>query len=247
MDFLAGSADIRTLLVKGPAAEQALGYSRLSMDVDVLVEPGRFQDLLDLLCAHGFVGDLGAVKESWAHSVEVVSDEWSIAIDVHRWFPGIDVPADRAFEVLWSCAAPVELAGRPCTTVDRPAHAVLIGLHAARNRRGSRKHAEIADAWAALTSSERNEMHRLAADLGAEPVLGIVLEDFSAATSGRVRSRWEARAHKRVLRIWYYRVRDSDNLWRTGREVLRGLRRRRGRRAKSATGSGTRVPRQGPR
>lgn len=227
VDFLARSVDIRTLLIKGPSAEKALGYHRHSVDVDVLVEPERFVDLLDLLREHGFVGDVSLVEDSWAHAVEVVSAEWSVAVDVHRWFPGIEVAPERAFDLLWEHAVSVELAARSCTTLDRPGHALLIGLHAARSRHGSCKRDEVTAAMASLSAEEREAMRHLAKELAAEPVLGIVLEEFSAATTPGVRARWKAVADKQVARIWYHRIRGSRNLWQMGREIVRGLRRRR--------------------
>lgn len=208
IQWVADQAGIRILHVKGPAAENVLDFPRTWSDVDVWVDPARMSDFMAHLEKVGFIAGPKTPNSGWSHSVDMMPGPlWGARADVHRRFPGMAVGDQAAFERLWADRVTLPLAGYPCTTPDRVAHALLIGLHAARSPQGSPKWVEASSAWDALGAEERPRLTRLAADLRAESALGVRWDEFSSYSSDRDREYWAAWAARDATTLWWHRVR----------------------------------------
>lgn len=204
--WVADAAGIRVLHVKGPAAARVLGLRRESSDVDVLVHPVDWLPYLRALEWAGFITQGEAVPTS-GHSVDVISPEWSASVDVHHKFPGIERDAGEAFDILWRDRIAIDMAGVPCSTLDRVPHALIIGLHAARSPEASVKWLEADTAWSGLDDVERSQLVDLVHQLGAAPALGVRFEEFAHYSTEEVRRLWAAFARRDAEAVWWLRLR----------------------------------------
>lgn len=193
VQWVADQAGIRILHVKGPAAEELLGFARTWSDVDVWVDPRRYKDLLKSLEGVGFSVPPVSPSVVWGHSVDLQPGRLGGArVDLHHRIPGMDRPAQGCFDRVWAERTHLNLAGRVCTTPNRVAHALLLGLHGARSPQGSPKWTEADTAWAALGEGELNKLIQLARAVGAEPTLGTRWAPFASHTSQGDRAYWAA-------------------------------------------------------
>ena len=206
--WVADSASIRVLHVKGPAAAEVLGLTRESSDVDVLVHPADWLRYLRALERAGFMTQGDAVPTT-GHSVDVISPEWSASVDVHHKFPGIERDAGEAFDILWDQRVPVDLAGAQCLTLPKVPHALIIGLHAARSPEGTVKWSEADAAWSGLANGERSQLVDLVHQLGAAPALGVRFEEFSHYSTEEIRRLWAAFSRRDAEAVWWLRLRHS--------------------------------------
>lgn len=211
VEYLARSHDVRALHVKGPAAAISLNMQRQSTDVDVMVDPRAAKLFLEVLHAHGFRRVRPAHEGPTGHSVDLLSDHWGMRVDLHLRYPGFGVSDQELFEQLWQGHVTVMIGGWPCRTPDRPAQALLIGLHAARSTPGTLKWLEADTARHNLTQPERQALRAMARDLGAEPVLGTRWRDFSDHATHADRALWAALARKDSAAVWWHRVSSSSN------------------------------------
>jgi hypothetical protein len=109
-------------------------------------------------------------------------------VDVHRFFPGIRLAPEAAFDRLWRDRHSVQIAGHGCPVPSVPAQSLLLILNVARAG-GVNAH-DLAAAWTDASDDRRREIEALAGDLDA-PVA------FAAATGGLERYRDE-----RDYRLW---------------------------------------------
>lgn len=211
VQFIADRAGIRILHLKGAAAAELLRLSRHSSDVDILVHPEEWSRLVSVLETVGFMVHQEAVLAGRGHSVDLVSPCWGAGVDVHHRFPGIEAPADVAFEALWARRTPVRLAGSTCQAPERVAHALLLVLHSARSPENGPKWAEGEFAWQCLSTTERQEFRDLAVVLQAEEALGVRLSDFSEQSTPEMRRLWRARAERDAEAVWWMRLAGSES------------------------------------
>ncbi|GAA1930619.1 nucleotidyltransferase family protein [Nocardioides marmoribigeumensis] len=170
---LAADHDIRALAIKGPTLEElGLRPPRQSLDVDVLVEPGRFDDLLEVLAGAGWSPPAVSATGGHVippHSVSMSHPAWPQEIDVHHYFPGFLAPPEVVFDALWRERATMKVAGQPVRVPSRPAAAAVGLLHLLRG--GERRVAELegllAHLSAALTTPERQQLAVIADATGA--------------------------------------------------------------------------------
>ena len=116
------SSDVgaRVLFIKGPVlTSQGLRELHPSVDVDVLVDPTRVDDLLEALATLG-----GAVQPPGAfilplHSTTLRNPRWGCELDVHNRFPGFLADPSDVFEALWERRTTVRIAHQdiPCPSV----------------------------------------------------------------------------------------------------------------------------------
>jgi hypothetical protein len=132
---VAHGAGIRTLVLKGSFASlQGLREPRPSHDVDLLVEPDRFDDLLAAFARYGWTArpapDFPLLLD--LHSRTLVHSGWNCDIDVHHYWPGFIGDAAETFDHLWqrrqSCAA----AGVQVDTTGEADTALVLALHSLR-------------------------------------------------------------------------------------------------------------------
>ncbi|TQL54750.1 putative nucleotidyltransferase-like protein [Subtercola boreus] len=127
---------VRTLVVKGPAAaRQGLRKPRASSDVDVLVEPHRFEEFVDRLVDAGWQERSAPTTPRIVelHSVTLLNASWPIDLDLHRFWPGFLLEPAEAFDVLWASRVEEEFAGIAVDVPDPPSTALILGLHTLRH------------------------------------------------------------------------------------------------------------------
>lgn len=168
---------VRVLAIKGPIlALQGLRSHSSSVDIDVLVEPGGFDQLRARLEAVGWHDDgvydtPGIVP---IHSVNHRHPSWPCELDVHHWFPGFLADPAEVFDVLWERRTVVSLAGVELPVPDPVAHAALAALHYLRDAAtawGQTKVEDLAARVSRWDERQLRDLSDLAADTGAaEPL-----------------------------------------------------------------------------
>jgi hypothetical protein len=132
---VADSVGARVLLIKGAVATgHGLRAPRLSDDVDFMVDPARFDDVLDRLAELGWGtpgGDLPSVLDV-RHSEAMRHDTWLIELDLHRLFPGFFAGDSVVFEALWADRSTITLAGVNLPAAGLASSIVIAALHALR-------------------------------------------------------------------------------------------------------------------
>lgn len=132
---IAQDAGVRTLVIKGPlVAERGLRPVRTSHDVDLLVDPDRFDALLAAFAEYGWIprptADFPILLS--LHSRTLVHPRWNCDIDVHHYWPGFLAEPHEAFEHLWQRREAMRIAD---VAVDVPSladSALVLALHSLR-------------------------------------------------------------------------------------------------------------------
>ncbi len=186
---LAEEIGVDLLHIKGAAVDPSLrpaGYP--GSDVDVLVRPAHVPELDRAMRQHGWrLYSTFEYGSPFGHAQTYLHDAWGY-IDVHRFFPGIRVRPERAFDLFWSDRHELEIAGIGCQVPSVPAQAVLLVLNAARSRTPGKP--DVGTAWRDAGAERRAEVDALVLDLDARVA-------FAAATGGLERYR-----HERDYRLW---------------------------------------------
>ncbi|WP_404431334.1 nucleotidyltransferase family protein [Microbacterium lacus] len=133
---VAADRGIRILIIKGAGlAHHGLRAPRISADVDVLVDPARFDDFCELLIDEAWrIRPITAVGAEWSgHSVTFIRDDWPCDIDAHRYFPGFLAGAQTAFDALWRDRTTMLLANRSVQIPDRNGSILVAALHHLRD------------------------------------------------------------------------------------------------------------------
>ncbi|MCJ1694913.1 nucleotidyltransferase family protein [Rathayibacter caricis] len=146
-DHLAKSIGARTLAIKGSIAVEH-GYrdgSNVSSDADVIVDPGRFDDLVELLESRGWKRrrEARAPRYFGTHSVSLYKDDWPCDIDVHFRYPGLFADPADAFAVMWERRTVVSVAHRPVTAVDPLLGGIILAVHALRDPERARSRVDL--------------------------------------------------------------------------------------------------------
>ncbi|MCE4027324.1 nucleotidyltransferase family protein [Microbacterium sp. Au-Mic1] len=166
---IARELGVRALSLKGPiAAHYELRAPRASADADVLIEPERFTEYCAALESRGWHTRVGRETPALIpqHSMTYIHADWPCDIDVHWMFPGFFADAADAFDILWSSRQEVSVAHVPVQAPSKAGSAVIMALHAERDRR-SPKHLEERELVSvalreAFTTSERDEFTTIA-------------------------------------------------------------------------------------
>ena len=167
---LAEDHRVDLLHIKGPAIDASLlDGPRESIDADVLVRPSHVPLLLDVMHRHGWSTQYRFEDGSAFEHASTLVHPVLAPVDVHRRFPGIDADASVAFDRLWSQRYAVELAGVRCPVPSMAAQRLLLIVHAARS--GSLRHPDIRRCWDEADDEQRDEVVRLAHDIGASVAL----------------------------------------------------------------------------
>lgn len=188
VQVIADGLGARVLHIKGTMTDPALIDRHFEgTDVDVMVDPAAIPSLHRALLAQGWrVYSTFRNNSSFEHAQTYFHPDWG-HLDVHRRFPGIGIPDDRAFEVLWADRGEARVAGLPCAVPDLTAQAVLLTLNAARAEgRGD----TAARVWDALDEPGRAACRALVGRLDAEVAF--------AAAHGEL----ERFAHRREYLLW---------------------------------------------
>lgn len=189
VQHLADEIGVDLLHIKGVAADASLRPGGdTGSDVDVLVRPDHVARLDAALRRHGWrLYSSFELGSPFGHAQTYVHDVWGY-IDIHRFFPGIRVAPERAFDRLWSGRGTVDIAGVECPVPTVPAQALLLILNAARSTGAERSDVKLV--WEQATPGRRAEIETFVSELDA-PVA------FAASVGGFERYRGE-----RDYRLW---------------------------------------------
>ncbi len=201
-------AGVRSVLLKGPAFGRLLYHdarSRDYADVDLLVDPARLESAEKVLRALDFhrVDPEAAVRQTDASVGGAVgvqgasvprrgSRERQFVIDLHDNLPQCGAHADLVWRALGEHLVVEEIAGSPTATLDRPASALLVALHAAHHGPGWDPGArDLAAAVEMFDLDCWREARALASTLEAEVALGAGLgtSESGASSPGGFRCR----------------------------------------------------------
>lgn len=210
---LAEQCGADVLHVKGPAIDPSLGLgSRQSTDADVLVRPEHIEAFLDVLREHGWrcLSDF-ETGSPFGHAANYFHPAWG-CLDVHRHWPGLGVPPERAFSRLWQNRQLVSIAHRPCPTPDTVAQATIVLLHAARGQ-GTRID-DVEAVWHCADEPRRSAIRALAAELKAEVALAAAIGELDRHAATAERQWWAYWSGPRDSRVreWAARLRAARGL-----------------------------------
>jgi hypothetical protein len=172
---------IRVLLIKGPSLHaHGLRKHRVSRDVDVLVDPRRFEEYCAAIESAGWTErpETFVSARFTVHSRCFSHEGWPCDLDVHRWFPGFLAEPSAVFDALWDRREPLEFAHRACAVPDRIGDILILSLHSLRSSVADRRHrAELEHviATTVLTEKERADAASLALATGCAATLEDVL------------------------------------------------------------------------
>lgn len=158
---------------------------RSSVDADILVRPSHVKRLFAAMAQHRWEMVFRFEDGSAFEHASTWIRPGLCHSDVHRSFPGIGLPAEQAFDVLWADRTTSIMAGQPCPVPSLPAQRLVLILHAVRG--GDLSSPDITRAWGAASADERAEVDALAATLRAEVAL--------AAATGRLEQHRRAREY----------------------------------------------------
>lgn len=180
LDHLAVGRGIRSLLIKGDTlAHYGLREARVSSDVDVLVEPQRFDEFITIVESLGWTEFVETFQSRnfTVHSTTFLHDTWPITLDIHRHYPGFLRPVTHVFDILWGRRATAIFAHRHCQVPDRVSSALFLALHSLRSVSDQARHSEELESLrsADFTADEKAELGRLALDTGSAAPLADVL------------------------------------------------------------------------
>lgn len=192
VQVIADGAGVDILHIKGDAVDAAFrdpgSPGASGTDVDVWVRPAHVGRMHSALRARGWsVYSTFANGSPFAHAQTYLHDTWGY-LDLHRSFPGIEVDAAEAFNVLWAERSATSVAGIDCPVPALPAQALILVLNAARNP--SRGGEDVARAWDEAARPTRAAAEALAVRLQGEVAV--------AAATGRLE---DYRGH-RSYRLW---------------------------------------------
>jgi hypothetical protein len=191
------AAGIRTILLKGPAFDQLLfggARSRTYSDIDLLVDPGYLPAADQLLEHSGFRradresgmnqlmrrGAIAVGALSSAHATAWIRDGDRFVLDVHHTLPHIGAPPASAWRALSAHRVRIMVVDTPAETLDRPASAFVIAVHAAHHGPGwNRARSDLRRACEVLERDCWHAAAQLARELRAEAAMGIGLGTVS--------------------------------------------------------------------
>jgi hypothetical protein len=169
----------RTLLVKGRVADHfGLRPPRSSADVDVLVEPSRYLQVVAALADLGWQPrpEMEASTVLSAHSASLVHPEWPCDIDVHSFFPGLLAGPEVAFDALWDERSVVDGGGIDCSSTGIHGSVIVAALHSLRHVSDDPRYgrelnsaAAVVDSW---SDTQKLQLGALAEATGAAGPMG---------------------------------------------------------------------------
>jgi hypothetical protein len=184
VDYVAASADLQVLFIKGPAATMmGLRENHVSADVDVLVRPEDLDRIVELLGARGWLERPSGVSvvRRYSHSRTLYHPQWNCDIDVHDRFPGIEASPGRAFDTLWLGRQYLVMAAKSVAVPSVPAAVIFQALHSLRAMDELRHQLEYSGLLERVDSSMHQDVLDLAVELKATAALQPLLDDLGVA------------------------------------------------------------------
>jgi len=206
---LAEESRIRLIFIKGPTLHaQGLRTRIHSGDVDCWVEPGSERRFARAMQAWGWKAATSAFTGTRVlHSLTMRANQWSCAVDVHSWFPGMSVSPSEAFDAVYGGAETRTFASTQSLTPSTEFHAVIGSLNVMRPIRGQLPSAEAVATAAEVLRQTGEIVIEPAATVGAEFALAAPLQaafpdqrlDLSNAT---VPPDWAWRLERSAVRAY---------------------------------------------
>lgn len=221
---IADGSGIDILHIKGPTVDPSLwrvvsdqdgerAVARTSSDADVLVRPSHVGRFLAGATEHGWIQQTSFEGGSaFGHAMGLYHPKLG-SCDVHRYFPGIDIDTEAAFDLLWHDHHTVTLGHVECHVPTVACQRLLLLLHAART--GGHSHPDVEACWNRATPAEREDVLALARAGNAEVPLAAALgtlEDYR---------------HDPRYRLWRHFSSNEDSRlgeWRGRFEAARSIR-----------------------
>ena len=122
---------IRALLIKGESlSHHGLRLQRASADVDILIEPTRFDEAcLRIEAANWRARPIPLINSRVSeHSRTYLHDEWPCDLDLHRHFPGFLAEPATVFDELWKRRTPLTLGAVQVDIPDRMSSLAVLVL-----------------------------------------------------------------------------------------------------------------------
>ena len=222
VQVIAEDHDIDLLHIKGPAIDHSLqripgagdaSTIRLSADADVLVRPEHVTRLSEALSRHGWRRHFDFDDGSpFGHAATWGHDRVGF-LDVHRFFPGIELDPPTAFETLWQDRGRQAIAGITCDVPALTAQRLIMIVHAARGR-GLRDRSDIDVAWTAVTEVDRQAVEALAEKLDARVALYAGTGRLAELQDAHSYPLWRELTHPSpsLLSMWWARVRAEPDM-----------------------------------
>lgn len=219
------------LHIKGAALDESLRHmteadgsmsTRLSADADVLVRPAHIRLLSEALSQHGWRRHFDFEDGSaFAHAATWFHHRVGF-LDVHRYFPGIELDPAEAFDVLWRRRDRYDIAGILCEVPEITAQRLIMIVHAARGVR-SRDVSDIEAAWGAVTEDDREAIEALAGELRARVALYAGTGRLDQLEDEHSYPLWRelSSPSQSLVSIWWVRVRAEPDLVSGVRKGLR--------------------------
>jgi hypothetical protein len=178
---LAARSGVRALVIKGPLmAVQGLRRERDSGDVDLWVDPSRWEEFGGLLEGYGWSrvqNDRPGILPDHARTMR--HERWACELDLHDRFPGFFADPADVFDRLWELRTHERLAGAEVTTATRAGNAAVLALHLLRDLRPGAVHDEYAfliEVTKGFTAEEQLVLRELVASCGANETLAPFLD-----------------------------------------------------------------------
>ncbi|WP_164233024.1 nucleotidyltransferase family protein [Microbacterium hydrocarbonoxydans] len=221
IQVIARDVGIRLLHIKGGTVDPQVRTGRRGgSDVDVIADPRRVPTLHAELVRQGWVVYSSFLEGSpFGHAQTYRHPEWGY-LDLHRRFPGVRIPDEDAFDLLWADRASYAAAGIDCVTPSVDAQAVLFVLNAARDVDALGE--EAASLWRRQDEEERVRRSRLVRALRAEVAFAAALGDLERYRGRREYLLWKtvSRGGTRAVE-WWARIKAAPTVGEALQTMLR--------------------------
>ncbi|MFZ1410241.1 MAG: nucleotidyltransferase family protein [Micropruina sp.] len=218
----AADVGIDVLHIKGPSLHPSLSRrdargetTHLSVDADVWVRPRDVDRLVAALGRAGWATKVRFEDGSAFEHASTLVHHYLGHLDLHRWFPGITVPPEEAFEALWAERDVTTLGGQPCPVPSVTGQRLVLLLHSVR---GPGSSVDVQRAWHDASPDDQRAVEALSVKLRAQIALAASLGDLSDDSSPESEL-WRVLTmrDRSLLDLWVARVRAAP----TRRESLR--------------------------
>lgn len=195
------------LHIKGDALDPTLTHpDRLATDADVLVRPDHVDALVAACIAAGYRAEgRFSTSSPFEHSQTLWHEQWGY-LDVHRHYPGIGLPPDKAFDHLWAERGSRSLAAVECPVPSLAAQAAVLVMHAGRNALGGQVAADVEHVWHRVDATRQREILDEVDRLNAQVAFAAGTGDLDALPPSAEKELWRAVTQPGRLREWRARI-----------------------------------------
>lgn len=209
---IADGLGVDLLHIKGDTVDPMLRPGRpAGSDVDVLVRPAHVAVLDSALRRHGWiVYSTFRGGSPFGHAQTYRHDVWGY-LDLHRFFPGIEVDPAAAFSRLWRDRGRRDFAGVECAVPGVPAQAVILAVNSARA--GAWARADVGGMWTDAGPRLRAAIDREVRALDARLAFDAAFGDIERHRGEPGYRLWKAvSGHGGRFEEWWGRLRASRGI-----------------------------------